>query len=402
MYAFLTVLGVLLAQGAALPKGPLVDANADKQPAPPAVKDGKRRNCLQDFMEAPGGNGLFSKDGSAFYLLASGGPAFKLATLGGESLKRKYTLYRVDLQKKAAEPLVALDQKGDASLVLYGDPLEGLSVVSFIGKSQGCYEGAGATVSISLVKKGAKAVQGTGAFVLARAPAGLALVDAKRMQVLEMDTQSFQTKMVRRVKDHERPLWYEPGNRRLMVFYDDGKTRGLIDYPSDDEKRARRLALAPGDKLLQDGPWFAPAHLNTKKNKIEITELPEWTGPEKPGTYKILLPLINPVATAGVGINFKKRRAVAYGGGFLAKQQWQRLFLYDYTREDPLAVLSVTGKQYVNLAMIDPTGAYAMIEVRDMTTRATVGLKIFDFETKQFAAVTLPAPQKDSGKEGRR
>jgi len=48
---------------------------------------------------------------------------------GGESPKNKYTLFKIDLPRKKAEALLSLDQKGDAALVLYGDPLEGMSVV---------------------------------------------------------------------------------------------------------------------------------------------------------------------------------------------------------------------------------------------------------------------------------
>ncbi len=401
MYALLTIMGLLLAQGGALPKGDLSGADAGKVKAPvkPAEKDEKRRNCLLDLMEPPGGNAIFTKDGSTLYFLANGGPAFKMAKKGGESIKSKYTLYKVDMARKKAEPMMSLDQKGDAALVLYGDPLEGMSVVSFIGKGTSCFEGAGGVLSISLVKKGAKAVQGAGAFVMARSPIGFSLVDVKKMQVLEMDTQTFQTKLARRVRAAERPLYFEPGDRRMVVFHDDGKNRGLVDYAAADDQKARRLAMKAGDKVLQSGKWFAAARLDQKANVIEIAELPEWTGPEKPGTYRIALPPAYPVATAGVEVNFTKRQALVFGASFLAKQQWQRLFVFDYTREDPVAVLPVSGKMYVNLALIDPTGAFALIEVRDIESRATAGLKLYNFATRKFEDLKLPPPKE--GKEGK-
>jgi hypothetical protein len=242
-------------------------------------------------------------------------------------------------------------------------------------------------------------VEGTGAFVLARSPLSFTLVDTKKMQVAEMDTSNFQTKMSMRVRGAERPLWYDPGEHRQIAFHDDGKNRGLVDYASDDDKKARRLSLKAGDKVVQSGKGFAVARLDQKKNRIELEELPEWSGPEKPGTYKLLLPPAYPVATAGLAVNFSKHLALAFGASFLAKTQWQRLFVYDYTREDPLAVLPVSGKMYVNAAEIEPGGAYAVAEVRDTETRQTVGVNLFNFATKKFEDLKLPAPPKDAAKD---
>jgi hypothetical protein len=384
-----------LAQGGALPLGDPAAVDAGKVQGPPKTVE-KRRNCYVDMASPPGGNGIFTPDGTTLYFLANGGPSAKPAKKSGESLKSKYTLYRVNLSTRKAEPILALDHRGDPSLVLYGNPLEGMSVLSFVGNGASCYEGAGSVISISLTKKGAKAVQGTGSFVMARAPLGFVLVDMKKLQVLQMDTQTFQTKSVRRVNPSERPLFYEPKTRRLIAFHSDLKVRGLVDYAGEDERRARRLAIKAGDRVLQNGDRFAAARLDTKANAIEINELPEWTGLEKPGTYRISLPPNYPVAASGLAVNFAKRAALVFGGSYLAKQQWGRLFVYDYTRPEPVAVLPTTGKQSVNFAAIDPTGALAVIELRDQDTRATFGLKVFNFATQKFDNVKLPSPPREA------
>lgn len=396
MHGTTILLNLLLAQGGALPKGEELKTTVPQKPPMAAKPGAARRVCTADLLAPPGGNGIFTKDGTTLFLLASGGPAQKLAKKGPEALKTKYTLYKITLKTRKAEPMLSLDHKGDAALVLYGDPLEGMSVVSFIGKGAPCFEGAGGVVSLSLTKKGMKAVQSTGAYVLAEAPRGFVMIDAKKMQVLEMDQLTYQTKMVRRVRDAERPLFFNPADRRLVVFHDDGKNRGLIDYAVDDEKKARRLAMKEGDRVAQSGERFAAARLDLKKNVIEISELPEWTGLEKPGTYRLTLPPAYPVATAGVDLNFSKREALVFGGSYLAKQQWQRVFIFDYTRTDPVAVMPTSGKAYVNFAAIDPTGAYAAVEVRDQDSRATLGLRLFDFASRKFEDVKLPAPPKEA------
>ena len=96
--------------------------------------------------------------------------------------------------------------------------------------------------------------------------------------------------------------------------------------------------------------------------------------------------------TATFDLNFAARHGLATGATFTARQQWQKAFLYDYVREDPIATLTTTGKQYVNFAALSPSGSEAVFEVREMEDRRTVALKIFDFATKKFADVKLPPP----------
>ncbi len=382
-----------LAQGGALPKGDLGTVDQGKVKAPSAPKGEARRNCLLDSLRPTGGSGVWSATGDAFYLLASRGPTAKMQKKGAESLKTKYTLYKLTMKGRKVEALLSLDHKGDATLVAFGsgEELTGISAVSFIGKSMGCNEGPAGMVSISM--QGGKAVQGTGQFALAAGPMGRTLIDAKKLNVLEMDTSNFQTRSVRALKDFERPLWFDGGARRLVTFRDDGKVRGLVDYKSEDDKKARKLAFKPEERALQQKDLFGMARLDAAKNAIEIQELPEWSGQKEPQSFRVVLPGAFAVATAGVDIHFEKRLALVSGGTFVARQQWQKLFVFAYQRQDPLFVISAPGKQYVSFAAFDPTGAYAAVEARDIESRATTSFKIFDVAKKKIEEIKLPAPK---------
>ena len=104
------------------------------------------------------------------------------------------------------------------------------------------------------------------------------------------------------------------------------------------------------------------------------------------------VPAAYTVSSAGITINFDKRIALVYGANFLAKQKWQRVFVFDYASGEMLGAVPVTGTQYLNFAGIDPTGSYVVVEVRDMSSRQTVGGKVFNVAKKTFEDLELVVP----------
>ncbi len=392
--------------GGALPKG--AEPDAGKATGPEQGSDKKRRNCFLDLTQPPGGNGHFMPDGKTLYLLAQTGAAddedsgkgkkkkkkAKSANLANAiAAKSKYTLFKINPKTRKGEAMVSLDHRGSASLLTYGNPVKAISAIAFAGPAAGCFEGPAGVVSVSFAKKTEKAVQDSGQFQLVNSADGLRLVDAKKGNVLELDSETFQSKLGRKIAAGDRPLYYDQDKHSLTVWHEGAEQRGLAFFPSEDESGVKRLAFKKGDRVLQDGDRYAVAHLNGAANTIDVQELVNWTKVEKAGRYKLTIPPAYSVASAGMDINFDKHLVLVYGANFLAKQKWQRLFVFDYKSGELLGAVPVTGTQYLNFAAIDPTGTYVVIEVRDMATRQTVGGKVFDVAKKSFDDLDLAMPK---------
>lgn len=393
----------VFAQGGALPKGDLGETGKATGPDESVAK--KRRNCFLDLTEPPGGNGHFSSDGKFLYLLAQTGDADDAGDKPAKAKKKKkdkakastnpkvrYTLFRISPKTRKSEALVSLEHHGSASLLTYGEPLQAVSAVAFVGPSAGCYEGPAGVVTVSFAKKDDKAVQESGVFELVETPKGLRLVDAKKDQILALDATTFQSKLDRKVPKDERPLFYDPESKQLVVWHDAGDHRGLVSYAGEDDQSPKRLAFKKGDRVLSQGNRFAVAQLDITQNTIKVQEVADWTGKKKPVAHVLKVPPAYTVASAGMTINFDKKIALVYGANFLAKQKWQRVFVFDYATGDLLGAVPVTGTQYLNFAGIDPTGSYVVVEVRDMATRQTVGGKVFNVAKKAFEDLEFTPP----------
>ena len=347
----------------------------------------RRRNCFLDLTNPPGGNGHFAPSGRAFYLLAQTGTAETSAASRKHHKKRhvppkiKYTLYRINPQTRRSEALLSFDQRGQASLITYGDPAAAISGIAFIGRTAGCYAGAAQVLTVSFKRKEDRAERTTGHFQLVETPTGRMLVDQKKSAIVEMDPSTFQLRISRRVTKGDRPLYFDPAKKLLVTWRDDGKQRGLV---VDDGQDVKRLGFRANDRVVQQGGRFAVAHLDANANTIELTELPDWTKVEKAARFKLEVPPAYPVSSAGITVNFDKHLALVYGANFLAKKNWQRVFVYDYGKGELLGAVPVTGSEYLNYAGIDPTGAYAIVEVRDEATRRTLSGKIFNVAKKSF------------------
>ena len=368
-------------------------------------KNFNRRNCFLDMAEPPGTSAFFSENGKYVWLLtvvnADGkigkhGKAKKTPKAKPVAPKPKrdansvrYVLYKINLGSKKGEPVLSLEHGPNATLVAYGDPPAAVSLIAFVGKTAACFEGPSVAVSLNLAGKDGDAVEIKGKFQLAYTPDGMTLVDMRKEQILQIDPQSFQTKNALKVPAFERPLFFNPQSKSLVSWYDDGGKRGLVARLSNDETEAKRLKFKRDDRMLQSGDAFAVAHLEHLPNTIEIRELKDWTRTGKPGQYTIKVPPAYSVKSAGIHVNFKKRLALVQGANYLAKTRWQRLFIYNYTMHEHLTVVPVTNTQYIHYAGINPTGRYAVVEMRDVKSRQTENVRVYDFATNNFADITF-------------
>ncbi len=370
-----------------LPKGKsAVDKARTKRPK---KTKRRRRNCYLDMTNPPGGSGHFSADGKWFYLLANTGEE------KGEHgrLAAKYTLYQMNMETYTTEPLVGLTQKRGASLVTIGNPVEIALAISFYGKSAGCYAGGMAMVAIPLLNSEQKPTnyKSKGRRMLVRSPEGLKVLDAKQRSILDMDNRTFQTRRAVGYAKGQRPLWYDTKTKEMIVWQR-GNVSGLKAITNS--KVTRKMALKRGQRVLQQEGLFGIAGMNTADNEIEIIEHSKWSGVAKNEKFKIIVPPAYSVNSSGMAVNFDKKLALVYGANFLAKQRWQRVFVYKYdVGSEMIAAIPVTGNEYLNYSGIDPSGKLAVIEVRDITTRQTIVLKIYDLEKKSFKDVVLAKPK---------
>lgn len=352
------------------------------------------RHCLLDLTAPPGGNIVFAADQQTVYFLAAS-PASKKDKNEAGSERARHTVYRIHSKSRKAEALLSLDHRIGAGIVPLGDPIAAISVLAFGGKNSSCHEGPGVAVHVNLDKPDEPGIQQRGTYALVAAPQGLAIVDQKKGQILELDPVTFQTKKSRKVPGNDRPLWYDPQAKKLITWHERDDQRGLALYVGEGATPARQLAIKKGDRVLQKGGDFAVAHPLPAANAIEIVEVKGWTQgvSGSPGRYRINLPAAYGIAAAGMDIHFMKRLALVQGANFVAKARWQRIFLFDYTKSEPLVAVPVTGKQYIHAAAIDPLGTYVLVELRDQEKKLTDALKLYDFSKKSFSDINLPRPE---------
>jgi hypothetical protein len=403
----------------ALPKGNLEQGGTKE---PPKAEGEPTKSCWQDYATVPGGNALWTLEGDLFLLaqdVAKAGKKSGGKGAGGVNALVRHTLFLVHPKARTTEPVLSLDLKpsggsGVPSLVMHGTPISGVSAVVFSGAGNPCFEGPATVVSIALPKgvgsgegatptpapgaattQGPQAVNGKGDYQLVEVPGQRWLVDRPKKNVVQLDPVTFQSKFFRRLPGADRPLWLETragSGRRLVTWHDDGKQRGLVAHASEEDKAPKRLAFAKGDRVTQDFDRFAAVRSDTAKNTLTIRELPEWSKVEKPGVYTLKIPPVTPVATSSLSLRLAARLALVQGTTILARQQWQRAYLFDYAKGKLITELTVAPTQYVHFGSLDPAGGYAVFEIRDRVTRRSLELRVFSLKKGVFTTVPLQAP----------
>jgi hypothetical protein len=376
------------AKGGALPKGDPAALDKGKESGPKVAPE-KSLACLDAFAKLPGGNALFA-DG-AYFVLAQTSTFGKASDPTRPTVK--HTLFKLDLAKRSTEPLLSLEHKSAVGLSAYGAPVSSVAAAAFLGAKSACFEGPAAIVNATVSKQGEQAVRTTGTFAYVEMPAGRRLVDEKKRQLIDVDGETFQTKLVRRLPDGERALFFDPVSRDLVTWRDAGTVRGLVAYRSDDDAKPRRLAIAKGDRVVQQLGRFAVMRAEPKSNSIVIRELAGWTGPKSVGkTFTLALPKQYAVTGVALEANFDKRVAVVYPIGFAAQRRWQRALIYDYATGKSIGQVTASGNDFLHSVGLDPSGRYVVAEVRDQTSRQSVALRVFDLTTQKSADASLKAP----------
>jgi hypothetical protein len=389
--AALAVSGLASAAGGALPKGkkpPPGAAGEVSGPAPGASTGGKSA-CALGLWDPPGESMVFTPDGRNVYLLASQAPpgAKDPAAAG-----RKLALFRAGIEKAGkAEAIAAVEYHAESALIGEGEPLSRVVILRFTGPTAACFEGPVTARSVDLVaKKAEKPALAVSKIHLVAGPHKPLLFDIEKSRVLNVDAATGQAKTYQKVDKNERALFYDPSDDLLVTWHDDGKKRGLVRRLAG---KIKRLAFKGDDRYLQDRSRFLALAVDKAANTLTINEVPVWSGEGAMGRYAVALTSPMDAANAAVLVNTESKVAVIFGRDFLAKQRWQKLLIVNYAKGSELAVVTAPKGQYVHATGIDPTGRRVVMELRDVKTRSSKGLKVFDVQTGSFVDVSMAAPK---------
>lgn len=372
----------LFAQGGALPKGNYKAPKKSVKPAT-AVKtpETTTENCSGRVFEVGEGAGSFAKDGQLLYLLARNKIGGKLP---------RYTIFRIDPELKKAEPIYALEQKGEVALMPLNNPVKAVSTVSFLGPCAAQFEGAAGSVTVSLEKgKSDKAVQLSGDFALMDTPAGRGIADLKKSAVLEMDGLTFQTKLSARFEKGDRPLFHDSVKRFLVAWHQGDGQRGLVTYYNDSAKPGARLAIAEGDRLIRNGDKFGAYSVLAKSNSVVIHEIPDWSGVKTKKDFTVKVDRDMPVGRATVALNFSARVAAFFIQSWPGRAARNKVYLYSYETGKFIGKIVPADGEVPGYVSFTRDGSWLLVETKNYAGKYSTNVKIMNIATGLIDSVKL-------------
>lgn len=357
--------------------------------------------CFRELLTPAAGAVVFGPDGQDAWLLASAAPRpskVKQATQPESppaqpkqpSNKRRYTVLRIDIKSRKAEPVLALEQSADAALLLQGDPVVGISVLGFVGPNRACLEGKASIVQVRFADKKAAPIKIQGNYSLTLSPKGAMIIDRERDSIVTFDQETLQSRALRKLPQAERALAFD-GVKQLITWADTADFRGIKFYAGAKDANPRQISVKAGDKLVQDGEQFAVVQRDLVNNSLQLLELNGETSSEPARPYSLRLPAQQSVAVAGLQLRLAKKIAIVFGMNDFAKRQWRQAFVFDLKQREPVASVRPLAQQYVGAAALDARGRYAVFEIRDLETNYTSGIRLYDAITRELIEVQLPA-----------
>lgn len=392
-----------LAQGSsgpsgALPKGELSDIDSGKVTAPPEKKDERPVECT-DLVANPFGLPMeYERDGAFVWWLArikgkapGAQPTPPPSEAKGNSEKPRYVLYSLDIQKRTATPRVAIELVEPLAMMLRKNAV---SIISFQQTGPGrCLDGPGTLIDLSINKKNEGAVQQLGSYSLLVSPRDRMLFDKTRQGIVETDPVSGQKRLLRKLNDGEKPIYFDPTSKKLLVYVQGKNEKLYVTYSSDKGKELGREKLPANSKYVYtpNGSKIA-LEIRGSENAFKIHELSSWNGAGSKGVYKITLPKGFSPHDARIDIDPGNGLALVTGESLATRENWQRVFLFRYRMGKLLTTLSFDGTQYPNLSAISPKGDTVFVEVRSSLTKTAVGGRIYDVSSGKVKMININLP----------
>lgn len=382
----------------ALPMGELSDIDAGKVAAPAEKKDERPVECT-DLVANPLGMPMeYTRDGSQVWWLArikNTTPGAKSGRSAEDSQdssdKLRFVLYVLDIKNRTATPRAAIDLLEPIAMLLRKNAV---SIVSFQqGGQSRCLEGPGTLFDLSISKKTEGAVQQLGSYGILASPRGRMLFDKTRVGIIETDPQTGQKRLLRKLKDGEKPLFFDPTGKKLLVYVQSKNDKHYVTYSGDKTTETGREKL-PGNVKYVYTPNGSKVALEVRGSEgvLKIHELSSWNGAGGKGVYKMTLPKGFSPYDARVDIDPGSGVAVVTGESLATRQTWQKAFVYRYRMGKLLTTLSFDGTQYPNLVALSPKGDTIFVEVRSTLSKTTIGGRIFDLSSGKVKMINITLP----------
>jgi hypothetical protein len=386
------------ASSGALPSGELSEIDMGKVTAPPEKKNERPVECT-DFVANPLGLPMeYERAGAFVWWLArikgkapEAQPTRAPSEAKGTSDKPRYVLYNLDIQKRTATPRAAIELVEPFAMMLRKNAV---SIVSFQQAGSGrCLDGPGTLVDLSINKKNEGAVQQLGSYSILASPRERMLFDKTRQAIVETDPVSGQKRLLRKLNDGEKPIYFDPTSKKLLVYVQGKNDKNYVTYSSDKSKELGREKLPANTKYVftPNGSKIA-LEIRGSENAFKIHELSSWNGAGSKGVYKITLPKGVSPHDARIDIDPGTGLALVTGESLATRESWQRVFVFRYRMSKLLTTLSFDGTQYPNLAAISPKGDTIFVEVRSSLTKSTVGGRIYDVSSGKIKMININLP----------
>jgi len=316
-----------------------------------------------------------------------------------------YNMYRIHQDEKKQDVVQKLfSVVGTETMVLlsHGSPARGFSVVSLHTPSVGCGLGFGSGVSIPLLpaatsenekqrRKPRQTIKNN-RYKVVDATFGRQLFEVENNQLKEIDVESFQQRIMLRLKAGELPLYHDVGRKRLFVYYADERGKvALIKYVSLTKRNEDEIALRKGMRILQQDGKFGILETDTKTNTLKVLEKAVWSGAiVKDAEFPVPLPAKFPVGEAGLNLHFDANLAVIFGNSLTARTTWKEVYVYDYSIPLLLTQLNLARDEVLEAVTIDPAGKFIYFATVGVDSRLHRALRKFDVVTKKWAEIRLP------------
>ena len=369
-----------------------VEAQSDNQQAPQTKnKTNKRTSCFSFLSSTPGKAFSFGKN-KIIYVLANTGKLDKR--------KFKQDLYvhkvmRFDLTQMNLQVLSDMTKSlPRGSLFLpFGDPPTNYTSVAFEPIARECQNGY-AHIFFSHVEGFKKdkvvaikrKIRLVGSHTLTR------YFDIDSVKILEVDITRHQfRKLNQKIVAGMIPLYSEP-NRILYSTKFAGDGSGLLIREGT---KVEQLIYDSNSKILRQGAKFGIGKIHPEKNRLEIIELPNWSGRmEKKRRYLIELPRIYPLSEAEIIIDFKKKILAIGGAVSLSKKRWQRIFFYNYKQGKLLYEFNYENGLIPNTMEVDPESKLIAADFVRADNYRTIYLGVFDLENLSFRKLSMKNKKK--------
>ncbi|MCB9228548.1 MAG: hypothetical protein H6618_02965 [Deltaproteobacteria bacterium] len=363
------------------------------------ISDFLLSDCQTDWAAPSGGPGYFDPDSRYYYHLGNTGLTQK--DQKNRNPIYRHLLFRVDLNNAQSSAIMSITLPSVRAIIPFAkDRLSAVIAFIFDQPDSGCTSGWSRYVgfpisSVSGQKKTQKklsVIQGKGNIRLTETPGFPVVWDQQKHAFLEFDFNTIQSRLLSvRLSETEIPVYYDPGKRHYYAwhFKDQQQQRGLVAYDGSG-KIAGRLQFHNEDKLLQHKNLFGAVRIQQDKNSLLIIEPERWSGSSTEKSYPVHVPQEHPVATAAVRPDFRSKLVLVSGFHKNQRQQWRKLYIFDYQKSWLLSTFTPPAGQYIAYEQISDNGQWVIAELRSTEQETSTALALFSVQSRTWTNIPLP------------